>query len=206
MELNKRKLVVVEGKEETLFLPLLLNTCNKSDLCADIHFLPCEGKDKLDAFLKSITKYSGFSLVRSIGIILDANGEPGGIQSSLDKAKNALNSINFPVPTNAGVPATFNDKKSIIWIMPNNNDNGELENLCLNSLNKKDIMPCIQQMHTCVNKIRPKQNISSKSLVYTYLAWLEPPGKRLGEINKGEIKSWNLTVFDPLISDFFSQL
>lgn len=206
MELNKSKLVVVEGKEETLFLPRLLKTCNKSDLCADIQFLPCDGKDKLDTFLKSITKYTGFNLVRSIGIILDANGQPDGIQSSLDKTKNALSSINFPVPTSAGIPVIANNKKSIIWIMPNNKDNGELEDLCLNSLKKQRLMPCIQKMRDCIKKVSPKQKISAKSLVYTYLAWLDPPGKRLGEISNSEIGCWDCTAFEPLLSNFFSKL
>jgi hypothetical protein len=206
IEFEKPKIVVSEGIEEERFFPRLLRICNKPSLSETIQFVNCKGKSKLENFLKGARDFTGFNQITSIGIVLDANGQPQGIQSSLQKAQNALSLIQFPVPAQLGMPEASSGKRAIIWIMPNNQDAGELEDLCLEALSKHILMPCVDQTESCVNGLTQRPTKSAKSRLYTLLAWLDRPGRGLAELSDNEIQSWDLKVFEPLINTFFSQL
>ena len=205
-EFEKPKIVISEGIEEERFFPRLLKICNKPILSEGIQFCNCEGKSKLEKFLKSTRSFTGFNQIKSIGIILDADSQPEGVQCTFEKAQNALGSIQFPIPTQMGKPEVVNGKRAIIWVMPNNQDDGELEDLCLAALANHGLMPCVQQIEACVGRITQPPSKLAKSRFYTLLAWLDPPGRRLAEISDSKIQNWNLTVFEPLITTFFSQL
>lgn len=205
-EFEKPKIVVTEGLEEERFFPRLLSIRNKSPLSDGIQFVNCGGKSNLENFLKGASDFTGFSQVKSIGIILDADSQPQGVQPTFEKAQNALRSIQFPVPTQMGKPEVTTGKRAIIWVMPNNQDDGELEDLCLAALTNHALIPCVQQIEECVGRIAKSPSKSAKSRLYTLLAWLDRPGRRLAELSDSEIQSWDLKVFESLITTFFSQL
>ena len=205
-EFEKPRVVVCEGIEEERFFPRLLSIRNESTLSEVIQFVNCGGKSNLESFLKSASGFTGFSQVNSIGIVLDADSQPGGAQPTFKKAQNAFRTIRFPVPTQLGKPEVVNGKMANIWVMPNNQDDGELEDLCLAALANHDLMACVQQIEECVGRITRLPSKSAKSRLYTLLAWLDPPGKRLAEVDKSFIQSWNLDIFKPMIESFFSKL
>lgn len=206
IEFEKPKIVVSEGIEEERFFPRLLRICDKPSLSETIQFVNCGGKSNLENFLKGARDFTGFNRITSIGIVLDANGQSQSVQSSLQRAQNALSLIQFPVPTQLGMPEALSGKRAIIWVMPNNQDNGELEDLCLEALSKHFLMPCVGQIESCVNGLAQRPTKSAKPCLYTLLAWLDPPGRRLSELSNNEIQNWDLNVFEPLITTFFSQL
>jgi len=205
-EFEKPKIVVCEGLEEERFLPRLLSICGELTLNEGIQFVNCGGKWNLENFLKGARDFTGFNQVKSIGIILDADSQPEGAQPTFEKAQNALRSIQFPVPTQMGKPEVTIGKTAIIWVMPNNQDDGELEDLCLVALANHALIPCVQQIEECIARKTESPARSAKSRLYTLLAWLDRPGRRLAEISDSEMRSWELNVFEPLITTFFSQL
>lgn len=205
-EFEKPKIVVSEGLEEEVFFPRLLSVCNESTLSEGIQFVSCGGKANLNNFLKGASSWTGFNQVKSIGIILDADSQPEGVRSTFEKAQNALRSIHFPAPTQMAKPEVRNGKRAIIWVMPNNQDDGELEDLCLVALANHALIPCVRQIEKCVDRIAKPPSKSAKSRLYTLLAWLDRPGRRLAELSDSEIQSWNLKAFEPLITTFFSKL
>jgi hypothetical protein len=206
LRFEKPKVVVCEGIEEERFFPRLLIIRNESALIDNIQFVNCGGKPNLEGFLRGARNFTGFSQVTSIGIVLDADTQPKGTHPTFEKAQNAFRSIQFPVPTQMGKPEIASGKRAIAWIMPNNQDDGELEDLCLRALTNHDLMACVQQIEECIGKITQLSSKPAKARLYTLLAWLDPPGRRLAEVSNSEIQSWGLEVFDPIINSFFSQL
>jgi len=205
-ELNKPKIVVCEGIEEERFFPRLLKHCNALTLSQDLLFLNCGGKSNLESYLKNITGFTGYPQVTSIGIVIDSQGNPEGIQPSFQKAQNALRLIDFAVPSEMGKPIDSNGKRAIIWIMPDNQSIGELEDLCLKALEHHSLIDCAQQVENCIKERQQMASKVAKSRLYTILAWQDPPGRRLAELTDSEILGWDLQVFDPLVTSFFSQL
>lgn len=204
-EIERPKIVVCEGLEEERFLPRLLENCNALRLSQDLQFFNCEGKTKLKSFLLSFTSFTGFYQVTSIGIVIDANREPKGVEPSFKKAQNALKSIKFPIPSSLGQPVESDGKKAGIWIMPDNQSNGELEDLCLEAAKQHSLMPCVKQLEDCILKTGWPPSKSAKSPLYTLLAWLDPPGRRLAELDDSDILCLNLEVFSPFLK-FLSEL
>ena len=201
------KIVISEGKEEQRLFPRLLKIAGKVALGSELQFLQCGGKGNLENFLKNLRGLTGFSQVKSIGIVLDSNGQPEGFQPSLEKAQNALRLIQFPDPQGAGIPKESNGKRSLIWILPNNHDLGELEDLCLEALAQHELMPCVDKTEECVLHLSQKQKMkSAKPRLYTLLGWLDPPRRGLAELSNTDMSSWDLPVFDPIIDSFFLYL
>lgn len=206
MVFSKAKLVVTEGWDEYTFFPRLLKILKGQELVSTIDFRCCESKNNLDQRLKSYTELSEFEEnVRSIGIIIDANGVPSGFEPSFQKAQNALQKIGFPVPQRAGERKSSGEKSSVVWIMPDNSANGEFEDLCLMALEEHPLMVCATATESCVGGIQPIEN-RSKSILYTILAWLGKPGRRMDECSDGDLTMMKLDRFRPLIEGFFDQL
>ena len=199
------KIVISEGKEEKRLFPRLLNVIGKANLSLELQFLECKGKGNLENFLYNLRGLTGFPQVTSIGIVLDSDGKPKGFKPSLKKAQNALKSVQFPVPPEAGKPVESSGKRSVIWIMPNNHDLGELEDLCLKALSQHNLVPCVDKMQECVTAISQIRKLA-KPRLYTLLAWLDPPRRGLAELSNTQMASWNLKVFQPIVDSFFSEL
>ena len=204
--ITKYKLVFCEGTDERLFFPRLLKMVKQTSLENKLQFISIDGKNNLDKFLKNISSFSNFPQVKSLGIILDAKGTPNGFSPSLQKAQTALRKIGFPVPNQAARAATAGNKKSVIWIMPNNHDDGEIEALLLQAFAQHRLLPCVDSMANCVGQLGMGTSKPDKSKLYSLLAWLDPPGRKISEMKNRELLSSDLTVFDPLINTFFKQL
>jgi len=221
LAINKTKLVVGEGKEEVSFFPKLLKNYaslfGERDLSQDFEFIDCGGKSKLETFLvRDLPIIPGWTKVTSLGIIIDADTPPKGFAPSFDKAQNAIKLMNnaltqmnypiFPVPKKAARTELLDGRKTAIWIMPDNQSQGELEDLCLKALEQHALRPCICQMANCARSTNTVVPTSAKASLYTLLAWIEPPGKRLGELDNSFVRTWDLRVFQPILQSFFYQL
>ena len=115
--IEKSKVVLCEGLEETLFFPRLFKAAKRLDLLENIQFLTYDGKNKLAYFVTNgLEKLPGFNSITSLGIMMDANGEPEGVQPSFQSIQNVFRSISFPTPNNPGQVATDKNLKSITWI------------------------------------------------------------------------------------------
>ncbi len=205
--IEKSKVVLCEGREETLFFPRLFKAAKRVDLLENIQFLTYDGKNNLARFVTTgLGKLPGFNSVTSLGVMMDANGQPEGVQPSFESIVNVFRSISFPIPNNPGQVATDNNLKSITWILPNNQSPGEFEDICMQALAIHPLFPCLEPFGQCAQSkgcIIPR---SAKAPLYTILAWNEPCGRRLGELSDDFICSWDLSAFDTLTRDFFGQL
>mgnify|MGYP000338340509 CR=1 FL=1 len=120
-----------------------------------------------------------------IGIIIDADSDINKRWSTLKKMliQKGFNLTN-ELPPSGLVYKNAEEVKIGIWIMPNNNLNGMLEDFIRFLVPKDDLLLPIA--NETLEQIE-KQNLNqyntihkSKTLIHTWLAWQEDPGTPMG--------------------------
>ena len=125
------------------------------------------------------------NLPKKIGVMLDADGEVANRWESI-KAK--LRAYNYEFPDPPEPSGTIIEGNSIrprlgIWLMPNNQTSGMLEDFCV------DMMAPGSKEYVTNTVVHAQQNgfctfkgvHFSKAVVHTYLAWQDEPGCPLGQ-------------------------
>ncbi len=104
------------------------------------------GVNQLRVFLSTLTKMSGFSSVRSVGVVRDAEQNPDGafesVQGALEHA--GLTAPDAPERRIEGPPAVN------VLILPGANRPGMLETLLCDTFAEEPVRPCIDAFFTCV--------------------------------------------------------
>lgn len=175
--ITERQLLLVEGKDECNFFEALLAQEN----IKGVQWIDIGGKDKFpEAFSQLITN-EGFNQVLTIGLVRDAeaNKAEAAFQSLCDN----LQKHHLPVPStintlNLGLPTVG------IFIMPDNQELGMLENLCLQTIAGQNLEQCLDDYLLCVStnmasSERAKFN-EPKAKVQAYLAARAPIVNSLG--------------------------
>ncbi|MBI5207910.1 MAG: hypothetical protein HY934_08975 [Candidatus Firestonebacteria bacterium] len=91
-----------------------------------------------------------------------------------------------------------NSKPKIgIMILPEKNKEGELEDVCINSLKNSSEMECIESYIDCISKKTKREpSKKSKSKIYTYIASSDNPELRLGEAAEKGLFNWDNVAFE----------
>lgn len=141
-----------------------------------------------------------------IGIVLDADNP--NIQSKWSAVKDRLIKQGYTLPSKpqkGGTILTCSDMPKIgIWLMPDNNLDGMLEDFCRNLASSE----AINHAQKCVLDAKDKgfssyKNVHlSKSTIHTFLAWQDEPGMPLGQA----ITSKVLDSTQPLGKEFIAFL
>ncbi|ENQ9725829.1 DUF3226 domain-containing protein [Yersinia enterocolitica] len=172
--------------------------------------------NSLDVFLPMLEDEE--SIIKRIAIIIDSDIEgenKGGFVKSIEQITKKASEYDYStryVYKNGGVEIPHNDSQMNplgIWIMPNNKDDGTIENWI-----KDKIINTEQEIfsHACtiVSKLKSKkfsQNSIVKAEIATWLAWQNQPGRTIAyalkedeeliDINNSEFK-----VFVKWLRDF----
>lgn len=102
------------------------------------------------------------------------------------------------MPREPGEIAGSSPQVSIL-ILPDNQNSGMLEDLCLAAIETDPVLQCVDEYLECVNKtIGRKPNNMAKARVHAWLSSQIEPDKRLGEAAKANYWPWNSTRFDCL--------
>ncbi|MCG8701532.1 MAG: hypothetical protein MI922_26005, partial [Bacteroidales bacterium] len=171
------KILLVEGKND---LHVFYNIFKKHAVKEG--FKP-EGKDG-DAIYKSIPIYLKTDIT-TLGIVIDADDNLGG---KWKKLKGILTNSGYvlpDVPNQIGTIITKEESPTIgIWIMPDNDTNGMLEDFVKQLVPIDDsLMPFVEES---LDKIESsgvnnyKAIHKSKARIHTWLAWQETPGTPMG--------------------------
>jgi hypothetical protein len=121
MEERFNKKLLVEGNDDQHVMWAL---CEKYQILETFDIIDCEGIDKL--YENIPVRFKG-SEINTIGIIIDADTD---ISVRWNSIKTKLHEIGFSVPTEfppTGLIIENDTHKVGVWIMPNNNSNGMLE-------------------------------------------------------------------------------
>ncbi len=176
VQVDKRKLVVVEGKDDERFFNALLRQIGLTD----VQCIGLGGKDEMGKTerWKSLMLTPGFAQVEALAVVRDADDNPqGAFQSITDTLRNVgLPPPSAPFRTEQGTP------KICVIILPDVGSKGELEDLCLQALSNEPVMECVEQFWECVQQREkhPARKVS-KAKLHAYLSSRREPGKRLGE-------------------------
>jgi hypothetical protein len=166
--------LVVEGIDEERFFGAFI----KQLALTKIQIFPIGGKTKLRENLPALLLTPGFPIVTSLGIVRDADSDPNAtFQSICD----ALQNVNLPVPSKP-LEIIGNKPSTSIIILPGNNQPGQLEDLCLTSVEQDPAMTCVESYFNCLKKKNiPEQKNIAKAKVHTFLASKLEADRRLGE-------------------------
>ncbi|MEI7668595.1 MAG: DUF3226 domain-containing protein [Pseudomonadota bacterium] len=179
--------LLVEGNDDLHAVAALLehyglgNTKN-AETYKPVKIEACKGFTVVLEFLGT-----GFKSVNNLGVIVDAD-------DSLNEQWNKIRAIllnkelgNVPVEfpkTGLIIDNTQEDRKRVgIWIMPNNNLNGNLETFAKTMLpDDKGLFNYAQEVVTEAKTKGAdyKKQYTEKAEIYTWLAWQEEPAQSIG--------------------------
>jgi hypothetical protein len=167
------KKLLVEGKDDQ---HVIFALCEKFQIKENFDVIDCEG---IDGLIEEIPLRFKQSNPTSIGMIVDADINIGQRWHSLS---DLLSKQGFIVPKklpNEGLIVSKDEVKVGIWIMPNNQLDGMLEDFIKFLVPKNDKLLSIAQ-NTLANIEHQKLNNyseihHSKALIHTWLAWQESP-------------------------------
>jgi hypothetical protein len=194
------KLLVVEGKDDQLFFESLLKDINKTD----IQVLPYGGKTKLRSYLTALSINEAFiTKVNTLVVIRDADSNA---TSTFQSACSALTNAGLNVPA-APLTLTNSPVKTGIIILPPNDNQGKLEDICLKSVRDDKATTCVDGYFNCLQELTsftmPKD--ISKAKVHAFLASRYKADLRLGEAAQAGYWPLNHIAFNPIRS-FLSTL
>lgn len=185
------KLLLVEGPDDYRFFTALVRHLEISD----IQILSYRGKDKLRPYLGVLPSVSGFDFVTAIGVTRDADSHAGNTFTSV---RDALTAAQLPAPREPLI-ATSSLPRVIVAIIPPGQSQGELEDLCLQSISGDPALPCVDRYFECLDAstdLMPRP--LSKAKVHTFLASRNIPNRRLGEAADAGDWPWVSSAFDEL--------
>ena len=176
-KITKEQLLLVEGKDECNFFEALLT----HERIEEVQCIDIGGKDKFSNEFPVLVNMEGFKAVSAIGLVRDA--EVNQAKSAFESLCYNLKEHNLPVPSpnalNSGPP------KVNIFIMPDNQGAGMLEDLCLKTIEGQAAEKCLCDYLSCILtnpaflEEREKFN-KPKAKVQAYLATRTPIVNSLG--------------------------
>ena len=187
--IKSNMLLAVEGKDESNFFKTLLEYEN----IQGVQIIDIGGKDKFSIEFRLLRNLENFSNITKLAFVRDA--EENNASSAFQSICDILKKYNLPCPQKIN-ETTENSKPIVgVFIMPNNNNAGMLEDLCLESIKSLPINDCISKYIECVkNNLKSEDNEKfncSKAKVLTYLASKVPIVNSLGL--GAEKKYWNFS-------------
>jgi hypothetical protein len=172
------KQLLVEGNDD---MHVLMSLCQKFSVAENFEIIDCKGIDKLFTQIPIRLKQSGF---QTLGIIIDADIAISSRWTSLQSIF-LKQGILLPneIP-NEGLILKANGFTIGIWIMPNNDQNGMLEDFITFLIPKEDkLLPFANKTLDAIEKENMNKYIpahKSKALIHSWLSWQEDPGTPMG--------------------------
>ena len=170
---------MVEGNDD---LHVVLALLRKFNIPQTFQIVDCKG---IDSLLKSLPVRLKASGVEKIALIVDADQNISGRWIELGAVLKPL-VADFPdIPAQAGTFLKTNTNQEImIWIMPNNEISGMLEDFINFLIPENDSLKTyvdqsLTEIETAGLNNYPL-NQHSKALIHTWLAWQEDPGNHWG--------------------------
>jgi len=170
MMIEKALQLLVEGQSAKVFVTALLRHLNIDG----VQVQDFGGIHDLSRFLKAFKAVSGFQQnVVTVGIIRDA--ERLGADSARQSILSALRSASLPLPGEPGSPRTA------VYILPDNQNPGMLETLCLRSVQTDPAMPCVDEFMNCLSENASLPGNRDKAKLQAFLASRPKFVAQLGE-------------------------
>jgi hypothetical protein len=175
-ECKKKSVLLLEGSDDCNIIDKF---CKDNAITVNFGFCHCGGGDCVLSKLDGLLRMSEVPEV--IGIVLDAdNNIDGRYQKIKDKIENFYK-LPQSMPKGGLVHTEKKRPKLGIWIMPNNQDNGALEEFYLKlapDIDTNFISDIIKQAGS-KDLTSFKAQHKNKAIMHTYFAWQDKPGMPL---------------------------
>lgn len=187
-------LILVERPDEFQFLRFLRPR-------QDVQIHVYEGKDQLQLELATIRGIEGFDKVRQAAIIRDADQDPkAALQSVLQQWSNAFREP-MPKVTSDTWYSDSDGRRWGVWIMPEPDVKGDLEELLWQAVIESAHRSCIDDLMACLDQCEPIPFRSkTKARLYAWLSTQHNPLKELHSALKSESNLFNPA--DPVFARF----
>jgi hypothetical protein len=193
-KIEKENVLAVEGNDEKNFFDTLLRTMNISN----VQIIDVGGKDNFkNKFPVYIQSEDALGKIKNIGFVRDA--EKLEAKSAFDSICFILRKYALPCPTELCKLVEDNGKKVNVFIMPNNNDCGMLEDLCIAAIKDTDVFTCVECFIKCYEtKIEKDKYNSAKAKILAYLSTQTPIVNALGLAAKQSVWDFTKPCFDDI--------
>src|SRR5713101_2308673 len=162
---QKQRIILVEGIDDALVVDTI---CEQEALRDSVQILCYSQAGTLGDFLNVLVRDSGFERVARIGLTRDADQDAAQALQSLrtawERARTVLQSIERPEP------------QCDLFVVPDNHNDGRLENLCLRSATYPRVLNCAEELYACTQPVVAYPIDREKSLVAAYLSMMEGTG------------------------------
>ncbi|MDH4120190.1 MAG: hypothetical protein OEV94_00575 [Deltaproteobacteria bacterium] len=182
------RLLLVEGKDEVNFFEKMLEYLD----IKNTQIMDAGGSKKFKEKYKIIVKDPNFKNVTHFGFVRDAeeNSAKDAFNSIIDvfHSLEVFNNSLIRTPKTPGEISKFFHPisnqykyKLGVFIMPDNQSPGMLEDLCLKSIEGNPLYACVEQYISCVKETDPQGQLEEqKARVQAYLAGKKPIVNSLG--------------------------
>ena len=176
-----KKVLLVEGKNDCHVVCAL---CKAHGLPESFGLYDCESNGGVLKRLNALILQP--DMPETIGVVLDADANIANSRWQQIQDKIKLHRYDFPKnpnPEGAILPANGDKPKLGIWLMPNNENPGMLEDFLMPLANKESIAFAAESVKTAKEKgVTTFKDVDhSKAVLHTYLSWQDEPGKPLGQ-------------------------
>lgn len=210
------KLLLVEGNDDLRFFNAMCRHLGINIIQVDSY----NGKSNLGNDLSERVRNPDFHRFFSLGIVRDADDSS---RSAFDSVAGSLRRAKLPIPDGPMTPIERDGKRVSVLILPPDDMQGELEDVCLHSVAGSLAMGCLESYFDCLSRSGPPiaDNHLAKAKIHAYLAsgpvplfyTGEPnessvrrrPGLRLGEAADARVWDWSSPAF-ALVAGFLRSL
>ncbi|MCK5524872.1 MAG: hypothetical protein KAI83_17230 [Thiomargarita sp.] len=180
---SDENVLLVEGKNDC---HVIMSLCQKHEVPETFCIHDCGSDDRV---LKRLAALILKAKSKVIGIVLDADipEDKADIMARWQQLTDKLEKYGYALPAQPDKQGTIHPNvgqfpRIGIWLMPNNQDTGMLEDF-LKKLALPDTLATAQSCVKCAyrRKVTQFKKVHlSKAEIYTYLAWQDEPGKPFG--------------------------
>lgn len=176
--------LLVEGNDDQ---HVIWSFCQHHQLAENFDVIDCNSIENVLGQLK--TRLSNPSAHQRIGIVIDADVDLNKRKAQILEVLRQSQKYNcadceWPASGLILKPIDSYDATIGIWIMPDNNINGMLEDFIISLASEAD--PLMQKAESILNELEESQIQQYKSVhrskakIHTFLAWQDEPGKPMG--------------------------
>jgi hypothetical protein len=198
--------LLVEGRVPEMFFREMVAACQLKDLI-EVRTFGDIGKDNLQTYLEIFTQKPAFKQkVKRLGIVRDAENKPAA--SAFQSVQAALRGAQLSAPEEMnkleGSPLSLG-----IFVLPNCQDTGMLEDLCLASATESEegrpnaALPCVDDFFKCLEKRGCKPSNPAKSRFAGFALANDVIDPQLGRAAQMGAIPWETNAFGVL--KFFLQ-
>jgi hypothetical protein len=185
--------LLVEGKNDQHVIWAL---CKQHDVSETFTVeTPSKDNGGVDALIKSIPVRIKISGLTALGVVLDADTD---VENRWNKIRGCLDQIgysglpDYPKPDGL-IIADEELPRAGIWLMPNNNLPGMLENFVSELIPENDLLSTkaedILSEIESENLNRYSLSHHQKAFIHTWLAWQKIPGQPMGQAITAKVLS-----------------